>query len=136
MVRVWEYDRHNSTTWQVDILLDGRTLYIHPTVENRWAGADLQSYWWTNVAVATSAAGGDRVLVPAKWDTAGIRWPHEYYRQPSGYYLNSTGFGGLKPDRPWAQLDFSYLANLPAGNDVSVACIATRRACACLVRCS
>ena len=32
--RTCRYDRIQSTTWQVDILLDGPTLFIHPRVAN------------------------------------------------------------------------------------------------------
>ena len=42
--------------------------------EKRQHGA-ARSYWWTNVAMATSIAGTDRILAPAKWDMEGDWWP-------------------------------------------------------------
>ena len=34
VVRVYEYDRFNSTVWQVDILIVNETLYAHPKITN------------------------------------------------------------------------------------------------------
>jgi hypothetical protein len=51
VVRVWEYDRRNSSVWQVDIFLSGGALFIHPKITNTLASTDLEGYWWTCVAV-------------------------------------------------------------------------------------
>ena len=74
--------------------------------------------------MATSTSGVDRVLAPAKWNIEGVWWPYEYYRFDK-YYVNDThdgtsGFTGL--NRTWSKLDFSYLGNLPAGNDFFELC--------------
>jgi hypothetical protein len=50
-VRVWEYDRRNSSVWQVDIFLSGGALFIHPKITNTLRATQLQGYWWTCVAV-------------------------------------------------------------------------------------
>lgn len=34
MVRVWEYDRLNKTTWQTDIILVDSVIWVHPTITN------------------------------------------------------------------------------------------------------
>ena len=62
VVRVWEYDRLNESVWQVDLLLQGGALYIHPKITNT-RDAEIQGYWWTCTAVP--AAPSTRVLTPA-----------------------------------------------------------------------
>ena len=34
VLRVGEFDRHNNTAWQVDMLLDKDTLWVHPKIHN------------------------------------------------------------------------------------------------------
>ena len=48
VLRVYEFDRYNSTLWQVDILLLNDTLFVHPVVTNP-TDVDLNGYWWTCV---------------------------------------------------------------------------------------
>jgi hypothetical protein len=72
-IRIWEFDRFNSTIFQVDLLLtnssaDGtaeaqNALWIHGKLLNT-RDSDLRGYWWTNTAVATTPDG--RVLSPAR----------------------------------------------------------------------
>lgn len=62
VLRVWEYDRLNHTTWQVDMMLHGGVLWAHPKVTNP-NQHDLPGYWWTCVAMRTKPK--TRVLAAA-----------------------------------------------------------------------
>ena len=64
MLRVYEYDRYNSSVWQVDILLTADELWVHPKITNT-RDMDLRGYWWTCVAVP--ATPSTRILSPAGW---------------------------------------------------------------------
>ena len=44
VVRVWEYDRLNSSVWQVDMLFEDDVMYAHAKITNPTA-ADLRGYW-------------------------------------------------------------------------------------------
>ena len=79
VVRAWEYDRLNSSVWQVDVFLAGGALFVHPKVTNTRTSA-LQGYWWTCVAVPGAAT--TRILASAAWTaqtsasgTQGSPWP-------------------------------------------------------------
>jgi hypothetical protein len=74
IVRVWEYDRVNHTVWSVDMLFEGDTLWAHPRITNPSATQDLNGYWWTNVGQKITVAGTERVVMPAKYDYAGVPW--------------------------------------------------------------
>jgi hypothetical protein len=56
VVRVWEYDRLNHTTWQVDIFLQKDVLFVHPKITNP-RPVDLKGYWWTCVAMPVEENG-------------------------------------------------------------------------------
>jgi hypothetical protein len=46
MARVYEYDRYNSTVWQVDMMIVNGTFLAHPRITNP-TPVDLRGYWWT-----------------------------------------------------------------------------------------
>ena len=114
-VRVYEYDRYNSTTWQVDMLLDDNEFWAHPKITNP-NEVDLRGYFW--VCVAHHVTPESRVIAPAEHVaescTGQIRdapWP--YFAET----LNTT-FSGLAPplgDDIWKQ-DHSYLGNIVWGD--------------------
>ena len=52
---------------QVDIMIEGDAVFVHPTVRNTNTKKEVRGYWWTNVAVKTEPKGEERVLMPAKW---------------------------------------------------------------------
>jgi hypothetical protein len=115
MVRVWEYDRYNSSVWQVDILHVDDELWIHPKITNPNAH-DLRGYWWTCVAHHVTPAS--RVLSPAdhvaETASGAVRdapWP--YMAE-----THNTSFSGLAPplgDYIWRQ-DHSFLGNIIWGD--------------------
>jgi len=103
-VRVWEYDRLNSTVWQVDILLVNDTMFAHPKVTNP-TKQEVPGYWWTCVAMTSTEK--TRIVTQAETaidNDACAPWPY------SDYLLPNTSFHAWKPDT-------SYLGNLPVGND-------------------
>lgn len=114
-IRVYEYDRYNSTTWQVDMLLDGDEFWAHPKMTNP-TDVDLRGYFW--VCAAHSVTPASRVVAPAdhvaESCTGQIRdapWP--YFAET----LNTT-FTGLPPPLGtdiWKQ-DHSYLGNIVWGD--------------------
>jgi hypothetical protein len=63
VIRVYEYDRYNATTWQVDMLLVDSTLFTHAKITNP-GDVDLRGYWWTCVAHHTSP--DSRIVTPAE----------------------------------------------------------------------
>lgn len=62
MLRVYEFDRYNGTTWQVDMLLEDGAFVAHPRITNP-TDVDLRGYWWTCVAV--EARPSTRIYAPA-----------------------------------------------------------------------
>lgn len=62
MLRVYEFDRYNGSTWQVDMIIHEGTFLAHPRVTNPTA-KDLRGYWWTCVAV--TAKPTTRIFSPA-----------------------------------------------------------------------
>jgi hypothetical protein len=62
VIRLHEFDRLNGTVWQADLLLDNSTLFVHPKITNP-TDVDLRGYWWTCVAVPSTA--GTRIITPA-----------------------------------------------------------------------
>lgn len=62
ILRVYEYDRYNSTVWQVDMMIHNGTFLAHPRITNP-TDVDLRGYWWTCVAVDATPA--TRIFTPA-----------------------------------------------------------------------
>ena len=97
VVRVWEYDRRNSSVFQVDILLQGGALFVHPKVTHtRSTEAPLPGYWWTCVAVP--AKPSTRVLAPAQFTaqtsispTTWSPWPHFAIGDPNASFSGYEG---------------------------------------------
>jgi hypothetical protein len=80
MLRVYEYDRYNSTVWQVDMMIHNGTFFAHPKVRNP-NDVDLRGYWWTCVAV--DAKPSTRIFAPAthvaqtsRSPTRNAPWPY------------------------------------------------------------
>ena len=46
-LRVWEFDRWNGTTWQLDLHLRDETLWAHVRLINP-NGHEIEGYWWTD----------------------------------------------------------------------------------------
>ena len=124
VVRVWEYDRLNSSVWQVDVLLAGDALFAHPKVTNT-ASRPLDGYWWTCVAMPVDPSGITRVLTPANLavsnDGACAPWPVGLLRAANDSFRGvdlhecraaAGGHGACA----W-QPDLSYLGNIPQAND-------------------
>jgi len=117
LLRVYEFDRQNFTTWQVDMLLDNETdiFWVHPRITNS-NPADLKGYWWTCVAMRINETS--RIVVPAEQSvTPCVSWPR------GAWTLTNTTFAG--PDLQgcastgtcaWEQ-DMSFLGNIPTNHD-------------------
>ena len=61
VLRVGEFDRWNNTAWQVDMLLDGDRLFVHPKISNPNSHA-VPGYWWTSAAFRSTPK--TRVVAP------------------------------------------------------------------------
>jgi len=110
VVRVWEFDRFNYSTWQVDVLVQDNIVWMHPRLMNPH-DHELPAYWWT--CVANFARGKDRFISPAtgtgQTEAGPIRfspWPY------MAGVLNSTFVNG---DGVW-QIDHSFLENIVWGD--------------------
>ncbi len=77
MLRVYEFDRRNGSTWQVDMMLVNDTFIIHPRISNP-TEVDLKGYWWTCVAVP--ATPSTRILSPAT-HVAETRYEHKIFKR-------------------------------------------------------
>lgn len=111
VVRVYEFDRYNGTTWQVDMLLQNDTLYVHPRITNP-TETDLPGYWWTSVAI--DAKPSTRILSPASHvsetsrdDMRNAPWP--VYAEA----IENASFLGYKNQFP---TDNSWLGNNQIGD--------------------
>ena len=119
VVRVWEYDRLNHTTWQVDIALEDDVLWVHPKITNP-RPIELKGYWWTCVAMRVTDT--TRIIAPAKTSaTPCADWPY------GAYTLQNNSFRGAGVDQcraanggaggcAWQQ-DMSFLGNIPSAHD-------------------
>ena len=121
LVRVWEYDRQNSTIWQVDMLLYRDTLLVHPKITNP-TSLDVKGYWWTCVAMRVDGPR-NRILTPAtiSIDNGGQCTPWPW----GDFTLRNTSFRGpdvhgnncLEENTCAWQSDLSFLGNIPDSND-------------------
>ena len=111
-MRVWEYDRLNSSVWQVDIFLPGNgALYVHPKVTNTRTTLG-QGYWWTCVAVpvapttrvlVSSAYTAQTSVSPTTWST----WPNFAMGDPNSSF---TGYQNRRTT------DNSFLGAVTSGD--------------------
>lgn len=107
MLRVFDYDRYNSTTFQVDIMLNKDALLIHPKITNP-TDKDVDGYWWTCVAI--EADDKLRVLTPASNVLDSSRsYAYTYWPQFS-IAIENASFVPLYSDN-------SYLAHHPSSGD-------------------
>ena len=112
VLRVWEFDRLNKTTWQVDMLLEDGVLWAHPKITNP-NDHDIPGYWWTCVAMRTKPT--TRVLAPADLSEFPCTpWPY------GAHLLQNVTFRGpaFADGRPrtWLQ-DMSFIGNIPGPHD-------------------
>ena len=121
LVRVWEFDRHNYTIWQVDMLLFQDILLVHPKITNP-TSVDVKGYWWTCVAMRIDGPRS-RILTPAKIsiDNGGqcTPWPWGDFTSPNTSFHGPDVHGNQCSDDntcAW-QNDMSFLGNIPVGND-------------------
>ena len=109
-LRVYEYDRYNSTVWQVDMIVINDTFYAHPTITNP-NDKDLRGYWWTCVAVESTPT--TRILTPAsnvaETSRDGARnalWPIYSEAMENASFVGTGEF----------QSDMSYIGNHQLGD--------------------
>mmetsp|Transcript_18921 Transcript_18921/g.19656 ORF Transcript_18921/g.19656 Transcript_18921/m.19656 type:complete len:730 (-) Transcript_18921:148-2337(-) len=111
MARVYEYDRYNSTVWQVDMMIVNGTFLAHPRITNP-TPVDLRGYWWTCVAVPATPT--TRIFAPAthvaETSRGAVRdapWP--YFADA----IENSTFKGYNNEWP---TDNSYLGNHQLGD--------------------
>lgn len=110
VIRVWEFDRFNYSTWQVDVLVQDNIVWMHPTITNPHE-TELPAYWWT--CVANFARGKDRFISPATGTGQTEAGPLRYSTWPyMAGVLNSTFKGG---NGEW-QIDHSFMENIVWGD--------------------
>lgn len=111
VVRVYEFDRYNGTTWQVDMLIANSTFYAHPKVTNP-TDVDLRGYWWTCVAV--DALPSTRIYAPATHVAETSRDPMRDAPWPwFAEAVENASFAGYQ--NAW-KTDNSYLGNHQIGD--------------------
>eukprot|EP00466_Bigelowiella_natans_P008571 jgi/Bigna1/88639/estExt_fgenesh1_pg.C_350101 len=125
-LRVYEFDRYNNTVWQVDMVLKGPTLWVHPKVSNPTEN-DVRGYWWT--CVAHTITGDSRVVTPATSavqtsiptneavTVAKSAWP------VFATFIKNESFCGVRPSSsPYSYkgADNSYYGNIPGHVDIFV----------------
>jgi len=111
MARVYEFDRYNSTVWQVDMMIVNGTFLAHPRITNP-TPVDLRGYWWTCVAVP--ATPNTRIFSPASHVAETSRGPVR--DAPWPYFadaIENTTFKGYQNEWP---TDNSYLGNHQLGD--------------------
>ena len=90
ILRVYEFDRYNGSTWQVDLLLLNDSLLVHPRITNP-TSEDLRGYWWTCVAVPVSEdtrvfCPADTVMESSRLSLAKAPWPEFAYALENGSF--------------------------------------------------
>eukprot|EP00038_Savillea_parva_P012091 m.202172 g.202172 ORF g.202172 m.202172 type:complete len:838 (-) comp21693_c0_seq1:299-2812(-) len=126
MVRIYEWDRWNSTYFQVDMIVVNGTLFAHPKVWNP-NPENISGYWWTCSGMPyTTPSGtncksspgnpGTRLLNPASYDVTDTLeakpWP-------------VMGGEGTHPDN--ATADMSFLSSWITGQDNFLRVLRPRR---------
>jgi hypothetical protein len=111
LLRVYEYDRYNSSVWQVDMAIVNGSFVAHPRITNP-TDCDLRGYWWTCVAV--DAKPSTRIFSPATHVAETTREPMRDAPWPNfaGAIENAsfTGYDGQ------VGADMSYLQNYQIGD--------------------
>jgi len=111
LLRVWEFDRYNGTTWQVDMLVEDGTFIAHPRITNP-TDVDLRGYWWTCVAV--DAKPSTRIYAPATHVAETSRDPMRNAPWPwFAEGIQNASFAGYED--AW-MTDNSYLGNHQIGD--------------------
>jgi hypothetical protein len=111
LLRVYEFDRYNGTTWQVDMLLYDGAFVVHPKITNP-TDVDLRGYWWTCVAVDSHPA--TRIYAPANWVAETSRDPMRYAPWPKfAEAIENASFTGYQDE--W-MTDNSYIGNHQIGD--------------------
>lgn len=111
MLRVYEFDRYNGTTWQVDMLLYDGAFIAHPRITNP-TDVDLRGYWWTCVAVESLPS--TRIFAPATHVAETSRDPMR--NAPWPYFaeaIENASFAGYQDK--W-MTDNSYIGNHQIGD--------------------
>jgi len=115
IVRVYDFDRYNHTTWSVDMFIANGIFWAHPRLTNN-NPVDLQAYWWT--CVAHHVTPESRVLTPATrvvQTTGGTSQCNDWPKFTSGFRNDSfTGLNGSYG------VDNSYLGNIEPPGDFFV----------------
>lgn len=106
VLRVFEFDRYNGTTWQVDMLLLNDSFIAHPRVTNPNTH-DLRGYWWTCVAV--DAKPSTRIYAPATHVAETSRDPMR--DAPWPYFAEAIENSTFKGYQDAFMTDNSYLGN-------------------------
>jgi len=111
MLRVYEFDRYNGTTWQVDMMVVNDSVIVHPRVTNP-TDVDLRGYWWTCVAVESKPS--TRVFAPATHVAENSRGAMRNAPWPVfADAIENASFAGYQGKWP---TDNSYLGNHQLGD--------------------
>jgi Domain of unknown function (DUF5107) len=121
IVRVWEFDRQNSSVWQVDMLLYDNMLLVHPKLTNP-NDVQINGYWWTCVAMSIDSPR-NRILAPSAMsiDNGGqcTPWPWGNFMSPNTSFHGPDIHGDFCDQSlscAW-QNDMSFVGNIPVSND-------------------
>lgn len=111
ILRVYEYDRYNSTTWQVDMAIVNGSFVAHPRITNP-TEKDLRGYWWTCVAV--DALPSTRIFSPATHVAQTSREPMR--NAPWPYFTDGLENSTFTGYNNMVGTDMSYLSNHQLGD--------------------
>ena len=149
-LRIYEYDRWNGTTWQVDIHLRDAQLWAHARVINPTARPQ-RAYWWTNVQMPYTSSTtkapeklkdgsrckpkdpswpGSRVLSPAWGAATGLEVNGEFNLGLVQWPHFTQGCCGFETSMPGSKngrsvtgtTDMSWLSNFSADSDCFLQC--------------
>lgn len=114
VIRTYEFDRFNGTTFQVDWFVEEDMLFMHPKLTN-YNENTMPLYWWTCVAnsIGDHRQSQERIISPVdhvgQTETDPIRYSTWPYFSPG---LNSSFYG---KDGSWS-LDHSWPSNFIWGD--------------------
>lgn len=122
-LRIWEYDRWNGTTWQVDLHLHGARLWSHARIINP-TSVPLPGYWWTNVQMPMTSG---TTKAPAQIGDHGRcrptdpTWPGSRVISPAWGAATGQEVGGVAGlamvEWPRFEQCGGFLANMPGTLD-------------------